>query len=118
MQGRELDTSFLTGLHLDFDRPFVVTSSSTGAGVPTTTTVTLTLSEDIDSLTIGSRAALLSGPEGYRETHATLAGRTLTIVPDAPLTPGATYQVVLSPDITDLAGNSLRNTASAFATAP
>jgi len=77
-------------------------------GVPVDTAIRATFSEPINPATLSGAVSLreAEGPIAVSVDYDA-ASRTLTITPNAPLSPDREYEVTLSDDIADLAGNRL-----------
>ncbi|MEM7261619.1 MAG: Ig-like domain-containing protein, partial [Planctomycetota bacterium] len=115
-------TRFETGPGPDTIRPFSVGSSpaSSAVGVSTLPVCTVRLSEQIDppSLTVDSFTLrdnkvgrFLSGTRSVSPD-----GRTLTFIPDAPLSVGTSHTLRVNTSVLDLAGNPSLSTSVSFTT--
>jgi YD repeat-containing protein len=132
--------SFQTGNTADQTQLSVVSVSpdDQANGIPVNTVVEVQFSKPVDPITVNATTlqviptALLQGGGGlFRPVAATVAqvprppsgtltvsadGMSATFSPSAPLVPGTSYTVVVSPGITDLAGQSIVPFQSSFTT--
>ena len=111
--------SFQTANGSDFNVPVVVAQSIYGSwqltNVATNTAFSYTFDEPIDPAFVTSGyASLYKYGTGYQPTTLSLSsdGRTITMVPNSSLTPGAQYQVCMY--AYDLVGNGYGNGACAY----
>ena len=126
--------TFTTMAGADFSAPYIVAQSINGNNntlVPTNTTFTYVFNKPLDPSTVianttGSNTSGLyiydsanCGSACYPKINANVSsdGRTLTIIPQANLTPNATNDHVYLYNFTDLNGNSYGGTQQAFTTA-
>ena len=80
--------------------------------------ITATFSEDIAPTSISAASVTLSGASGVAASVSyNAASRTVTLNPNADLSPSTTYTVHLSGAITDLFGNPLAPVSWSFTTA-
>lgn len=113
--------AFTTGAEVgDVTAPTVVSVSpdDDATGVPVTQSVVVTFSESMDSgsLNFDSVALYADGGEVSYAQSRSGDNTVLILNPSAPLPSDAVVTVLLTSDITDLAGNSLGDFASGFAT--
>mgnify|MGYP001766490322 CR=1 FL=1 len=77
-------------------------------GIPAGTTIEIEFSEPLDTETITDSFSLMLNDTPIDFTHAWRSDdNTVILIPDASLTPGATYAVTVKTTLTDLAGNPL-----------
>ncbi|MDR4506567.1 MAG: Ig-like domain-containing protein [Candidatus Scalindua sp.] len=82
-------------------------------------TIRITLNEALNPDTVNSNTVLFTADGGDTVSASisiTNAGRTITIMPDNELTFNTRYRVVVTTDITDVAGNALEEQINTFFT--
>jgi methionine-rich copper-binding protein CopC len=97
----------------------IARSPASGAtNVEPAANIMATFSEDMNPATINAASVTLSGPSGVAAAISyNAANRTVTINPNADLSPSSSYTVQLSSAITDLFGNPLAPVSWSFTTA-
>jgi RHS repeat-associated protein len=116
--------SFVTGTTTNTNTPKVSVASpvSYATGVPTNSQIQLEFSEPIDPLTVTSTTFELipSGTNTYAPGTIAVSsnGLTATFTPTTPFYPSASYLVIASNGITDVAGNPLQYYETYFYTGP
>lgn len=112
---------FTTTTAADLTAPTVVsvTPPDSSTGIGPTNPVLVTFSKPINPGTIGNNVAMYVGSSLYTSSYS-LSGDSTTIYFNSGSLPyGTTYSVVVSPNVTDLAGNHLAGEfRSSFTTAP
>ena len=114
-------SSFTTAATADTRPPVVVAQRpGTGAtGVATDTSVVLYVNEAVNPATVpGAVLVSENGVLVAGTTTVTGAGRTITVVPTAPLAAEALVEVFVTRDVQDVAGNALSAYQGSFRTAP
>lgn len=89
----------------------VVASSSPADGdryVPLDATLTVDFSEDIDPASVTGAFQLVDA--NYRALDVTVQGRHVALRPQAPLNPRTSYELLVQPNVRDLAGNGMPQT--------
>jgi hypothetical protein len=106
-----LTTSFQTGAGPDVVEPRVTRSSPSGSSEPVNSIVVVEFSEPIDPATITSNSVRLinqtSGSEVTGSRSVEPGGRRVFFMPTASLAVGTQYQLQVTPEVQDVAGNGL-----------
>ena len=114
--------SFTTGPDREGPRVLLTYPADGAVDVHPNAPVMVRFDEALESASITATTFLVSGVAGATEWREDT--RTITFMPEAPFTAGTVYEVELTPGITDLAGNPLKEpfrfsfTAGADTTAP
>ena len=115
-------TQFTTGVGPDTTRPTVVDSNpvSGAVDVPTNAAITVVLDEPVDPVTVSETSLVLRDNSTFQNVVGTRTlsadGRTISLVPDAPLAVGRSYRFFGNNGIQDLAGNILFGPDVSFTT--
>ena len=104
-------TTFSTAAGPDRTRPAVLLSSpvSGATDVPSNVSIQVEFDESIDPLTVTSSTLILYDSADQAVpgvVNLSADGRTLSLVPDAPLAPATAYRLDVTSGVRDLAGNS------------
>jgi hypothetical protein len=113
--------NFTTTTAVDLTAPTVisVTPPDTSTGIGPNNPVVVTFSKPINPGTLGNNVAMYTGSTLYTPSYSLSADATTIYFSSGTMPYATTYTVVVSPSVTDLAGNQLAaEFRSSFTTAP
>jgi hypothetical protein len=93
-----------------------VSPANGAANVPLTTTITLTFSAAIAPASVSGSSVALEANGGHVSCTVSVNGATVTLTPNAPLSPSTNYTIDVSGAVTDTVGNHVAPAISTFTT--